>query len=371
MRAIMKINPNNRIIGRQGGFSLAELMIAVAIGLMILAGLAGVFSTTSKSRGEVERANRQIENGRYAMQLLTEDLKLAGYFGELDPAGLATPAAKPDACLIAVADLRTSMALHVQGYDNGDAAPSCLTDVRAGSDIMVIRRASTCVAGVGDCDAATTGRPYFQTSLCNPSSVPGASAAPPELASTDVNNHFAIDTDPTALNLRTRKCLTTEKAAVRRFVTHIYYVANNNTASDGIPTLKRAELGGNEGSSAFTIVPLVEGIENIQFEYGIDTDAPGDVNGGSPNIYSADPDSYNSCLGVACNINWRSVVSVKLHVLARNTEKTTGYTDTKTYTLGLNAIGADETLGPFNDGYKRHVYQSSVRLNNPAGRREP
>lgn len=361
----MKINPNKRINSRESGFSLAELMIAVTIGLLILAGLSGLFSTTSKSRGEVERANRQIENGRYAMQLLTDDLKLAGYFGELNAGLLDAPAAMPDPCQTAVAGLRTAMALHVQGYDNGDAVPSCLSDVRSGTDIVVIRRASTCVAGTADCDTASAGRPYFQTSLCKPA----AGASKPELSSTSVLDHFAIDTVPASLGLHKRNC--TDNADIRRFVTHIYFVANNNTASDGIPTLKRAELGGNEGSSEFAIVPLVEGIENLQFEYGIDTDAAGDPNGGSPNAYTADPSSFNACVGEACVTNWRNVVSVKVHMLARNTEKTTGYTDAKTYTLGLNAIGADHTLGPFNDAYKRHVYQSSVRLNNPAGRREP
>lgn len=359
----MKINTNTRINSREGGFSLAELMIAVTIGLLILAGLSGVFSTTSKSRGEVERANRQIENGRYAVQLLTDDLKLAGYFGELDPTGLPTPAAKPDACLTSIADLKGGMALHVQGYDDGDGVPSCLPDVRSGTDIVVIRRASTCVAGTADCDAASVGRPYFQASLCYP---PAGST---ELASGNINNYFALNTTPGSLTLHKRNC--TDVADVRRFVTHIYFVANNNNASDGIPTLKRAELGGNEGSSAFTIVPLVEGIENLQFEYGIDTDAPSDANAGSPNAYTADPDSFNGCLAAACVENWRTVVSVKVHLLARNTEKTNGYSDAKTYTLGLTSNGAENTLGPFNDAYKRHVYQSSVRLNNPAGRREP
>jgi type IV pilus assembly protein PilW len=361
----MKINPNNRINSKEGGFSLAELMIAVTIGLLILAGLSGVFSTTSKSRGEVERANRQIENGRYAVQLLTDDLKLAGYFGELNAGLLTAPAVMPDPCQTSVADLRAAMALHVQGYDNGDAVPSCLSDVRSGTDIMVVRRASTCIAGTADCDAASVGRPYFQASLCRPA----AGTVPPELSSNSVLDHFAIDTTPASLGLHQRNC--TDTAVIRRFVTHIYFVANNNTPSDGIPTLKRAELGGNEGSSDFKIVPLVEGIEDLQFEYGIDTDAAGDPNGGSPNAYTADPGSFNACVAAACVTNWHSVVSTKVHVLARNTEKTTGYTDAKTYTLGLNALGADHTLGPFNDAYKRHVYQSSVRLNNPAGRREP
>ena len=46
-------------------------------------------------------------------------------------------------------------------------------------------------------------------------------------------------------------------------------------------------------------------------------------------------------------------------------------TDTKTYTLGRNAAGAANVVGPFNDGFKRHTYSALVRLNNPAGRNSP
>jgi type IV pilus assembly protein PilW len=54
---------------------------------------------------------------------------------------------------------------------------------------------------------------------------------------------------------------------------------------------------------------------------------------------------------------------VKLYVLARADAPTTGYLDSKTYALGTVA------LGPFNDGYKRHVFSTTVRINNVAGRR--
>ena len=359
----MKILPHKQIKVREAGFSLSELMIAITIGLLILAGLAGVFSTTSKSRGEVERANRQVENGRYAIQLLMEDLRLAGFFGELDPTNLPTPATLPDPCATDPAALRTAMALHVQGSDDGDTVPSCLQDVRTDTDILVIRRASTCVAGTTDCDPVTAGYPYFQASLCFPAI--GAT----ELASGNINTFFALDTNTATLTLRKRDCTTT--ASLRRYLTHIYFVANNNTNSDGIPTLKRAELSGAGGSTQFTIVPLVEGVENLQLEYGIDTDASGSNNAGSPNAYTTDPGTFNACIAAACVGNWRNVVSVKLHLLTRNTEKTTGHRDTKTYTLGLNAGGAANAVGPFDDSYKRHVYQSSIRLSNPAGRREP
>jgi type IV pilus assembly protein PilW len=70
--------------------------------------------------------------------------------------------------------------------------------------------------------------------------------------------------------------------------------------------------------------------------------------------------------GVApCTVNdLANVVVVKLYVLARSLETTPGYTDSKTYTLGA------ATLGPFNDGFQRHVYSTTVRLTNVFGRRE-
>src|SRR3546814_6579575 len=64
---------------------------------------------------------------------------------------------------------------------------------------------------------------------------------------------------------------------------HIYFLANNDKPGDGIHTLKRAELG----AAGFTIVPLVEGIDALQFEFGIDTNGDG-----NPDAYTADPDSY-------------------------------------------------------------------------------
>jgi type IV pilus assembly protein PilW len=350
-------------IARNAGFSLAELMIAITVGMLITAGLAVVFSSNIQARGEVERANRQIENGRYAMQLLTEDIRLAGFLGELDPTSMVTPAAKPDPCATAVADLRAAMPIHVQGYDEASSIPSCLSDVRDATDILVVRRASSCIAGAADCDATSAGIPYFQASLCYP--VAGTA----ELASGNINTYFGLDTDTTALTLRKKNCTTL--AALRRYLTHIYFIANNNTTGDGIPTLKRAELDTNGGSAAFKIVPLVEGIENLQVEYGIDTDAIGSVNAGSPNAYTSNPDAYSACAAPACVEHWRSVVAVKVHLLARNTEKSVGHTDTKTYSLGLLADGTAKSVGPFNDRYKRHVYQSSMRLSNPAGRREP
>ena len=65
--------------GRQSGFSLIELMIAITLGLVILAALTSFFVQTSGNRTEMERNTRQIENGRYAIDAMREDIGLAGF----------------------------------------------------------------------------------------------------------------------------------------------------------------------------------------------------------------------------------------------------------------------------------------------------
>jgi type IV pilus assembly protein PilW len=347
----------------QTGLSLIELMVAITLSMVIMAGLSTLFVANSSTSAEIERANRQIENGRYAMQILSEDLRLAGFLGEFDPTILPTPTTKPDPCSVTALALNTALTLHVQGYNNvASSAPltSCagVSDVKTGTDILVIRRASTCIAGAAGCDAVTTGIPYFQASLC-----PSAT----QLGSTNSSDYYALDWDSTKLTRQLRTCLTTNLAGLRRYRTHIYFIANNDIGSDKIPTLKRIELGtdGTGASFSTTPVPLVEGIENLQIEYGIDT-----AGNGAPGLYTSDPDSVPTCSGAACVTNWRNVVAVKLNLLAVNTTATPGYIDKKIYSLGSTTADA-VPVGPTNDKFKRHVYQTAVLLSNPAGRKQP
>ena len=65
-----------------------------------------------------------------------------------------------------------------------------------------------------------------------------------------------------------------------------------------------------------------------------------------------------------------NAMTAKIHLLSRSTEASPGYRDTKTYPLGLQADGTQLTVGPYNDGFKRHAYTETIRMNNPAGRRE-
>jgi len=346
---------------QQFGYTIIELMIAITISLIILASLVSIFANNSRTRAEIERANQQTENGRYALQLITDDLHNAGYLAEFNPAcvngtcPLPTPAAKPDPCDTSVAGLNSALPIAVQGYDNGAGAPACLVDVRAGTDILVVRRASTCAVGSAGCDVAVANAAYFQASGCN------NTANSTELASGNVASYYVLDTNAASFTLHKKDCVTL--ANQYQYQTHIYFVANNDNAGDGIPTLKRADLGLTGNS--FSIVPLVEGVENLQIEYGLDTTATG-----TPSVYTANPDSYVPCAASPMTC-WRNTVAAKINILTRNTTTTQGYVDAKLYTLGLKADGTVNTVGPFNDAYKRHTSESVVTLSNTAGRNSP
>lgn len=350
---LIRLMPSRSRTGRERGFTLIELMIAVGLSLMILAGLVTVFVNNSNTRKEIERTTRQIENGRYGIELLSNNLTHAGFYAEFDLPQPPTmnPPAVVEACSTDAADIQAGLALPIQGYrsaTSGTAGLSCLTDLKDNTDVVVVRRTSTCVAGTAGCDPLTTGAfYYFQASLCNPTE------GNEELASGTATDWYRLDSTTANLNRHRRTCLlsgclcsSAPLADIRRYHTHIYFVANNSVGTDGVPTLKRAELTG----SGFTIVPLVEGIENLKLEYGIDTNGDG-----MPETYTPTP---------ATVANWRNVTAARVFVLARNTELSPGYTDSKTYTLD----GAT-TVGSFGDGYRRHVFNTTVKLANVAGRR--
>lgn len=341
--------PNRAGCFNQHGLSLIELMISITIGLLILASLSSLFINQSRSRVELDKSNRMIDNGRYALELLSGKLRLAGYYDNYGPVGTPTTLYSP--CnTTAITDSVTNhdiLSMPVQGYNatnstNNITSPPCsLTytagsnlTLKSGSDILVMRRVSTAISA-----SATNGTTYLQVSMCQTDT-----AVPP--------NNYQIITAPAVApasfsNLHKKDCVAT--ADLRQFMVLTYFVSPNNNITagvgDGIPTLKQIDQFGN-------VTPLVEGIEFMQIDYGIDDSGDGAA------------DRYTDCS--ACTItDWSNTVSVKINLVARNQEGSLGWDDSKTYSLGLAG-----TVGPLHDTFKRHAYTQTVRLVNPASRRE-
>ncbi len=178
------------------GFTLVELMVAMTISLVILAALVNIFVNLSASHRELEKMNGLIENGRFAMQVFQEDLEHAGFWGgyvpqfdDLTSSAVPgdAPTGVPDPCQAYSgwdSTYRTNLlAIPVQSYETLPSGAGCLSPLtkRAGSDVLVVRHAETCVPGVGNCDPIVGGRLYLQSPLCaaerNAGSVQTASAS--------------------------------------------------------------------------------------------------------------------------------------------------------------------------------------------------
>lgn len=336
---------------RMAGVSLIELMISILLGMMVLAALIQVFASTSAARTEMERTSRQIENGRFAMDVLSDEIRMSGFYGELNLKTVGIPAAIPDPCSTVAADWAAAMPIHLQAFDNGAGAPGCVPGNRKpGTDVLVVRRAATCEAGIGGCAGAVNGQPYIQVSKC---------------ATETPTAPFTFDKMGVgAFTLHLKDCTTA--ARMRRYFVNIFYIATDNGAGTAVPTLTELQFDG----ATFTIVPLVEGIEELNIEYGIDNNKDG-----APDTYTADPTTYTyggcpvlpDTLPCTPNNNWAKVVTARIYLLARNLETSPNYVDPKTYELGRDALGALITVAP-GDGYKRHAYTGVVRVVNAAER---
>lgn len=354
---------------RQQGLSLIELMIAIAVGLGLLAGLTTVFVNSSRSQAELTRASQQIENGRFATQVLTEDLWHAGFYGRHVAYVTTAPTALPDPCSTNLnpatpvpTPMQNALAFAVQGYNDVGGVPAALStclasaNLVAGTDILVVRRAESRPVLVASLNPTTI---YLQ-SVAEPYDPVSLQPMRPVIAPGNPSSAFT-QSSPT----------TGELGDIRRYRVHIYFIAPcsvpagggadcTGNADDGgrpIPTLKRLELG-TDGT--FQIVPLVEGIENLQVDYGIDT-VLGGLPANAPYAGDGMPDSFTATPTAA---QFSQVVALRVSLLARATEPSASYADTKTYDLGLHGTVAPG--GP----YKRHVFTSLIRVQNVAGWRE-
>lgn len=341
-------------LSRQAGVGLVEIMVALAIGAFMMAGIVSLFVWVSQTRVELDKTSEQIENGRYAIQVLSDDLRLAGFYGSSQV--IASTYAVPDPCSTAAtlsdlglqydtATASATLPVPVSGYKSGALLPTCLTNSVSGGESLVIHRVGTTSIVA---TSASSGTPYVQMSACQSDSQPmlfGKGAA-------------------SIFTLRQKDCATV--STVWPYAVHTYYVSACDICSpnDGVPTLKMAELvGGN-----IQVTPLVEGIEDIHFEYGLDLDG-----NGAPDCFSDDPTQDAAPVATGCSVgwsavdaeNWANVTAVRVYLLARSIEPTPSWTDTRTYDLGRTSRS-----GPFNDHFKRQVYSTVVPMPNVGGLRE-
>jgi len=329
---------------RAAGFTLIEVLVAMTVGLAIMAALATMFAANSRQQQEHQSTAQQLESGRYVLDSLANDLRHAGFYGEFNPADLGPTYQDPDPCSLDPAAFGWNTAgapIALPAALRGTSADTlaCLENRLAGTEAITIRRVSTVEQTTASMAA---GNLYVQVSRCP-----------------DDVQQLAAGTTVAAMALRNIAC-TGVVDSVRRYVSRTYFVARCNDCArgDGIPTLKRVEFI----DGALRTTSIAEGIENLQLEYGLDTSATAD--GQADEFVAADEID-----GTPAARAWPNVVAARIHLLSRNLEPSAGHQDARTYQLGRVTV-TPATVSTATASYKRTLLTETVRLLNVGDRND-
>lgn len=318
---------------RQLGLSLIELMIALVIGLLLIGGLIQIYLSSKQSYNAQEQLARMQEGGRYAMDLITRDLRRSGFWGgNVDLFTIAgDPGPAPPAHNCSTAAWGRMVNWRVSGV-NHTATPgnyaACATGHIANTDILAIR-----YAGPEAVAALPLGSGLFVRSTMFAGRVMTADAA-----GQDTNRIFPDNPLITPAHLLPE---------VRRLVSHAYYIGESGQTCPGgqvIPALRRVAL--DPATGALTTEEIATGVEQLQVRY----------------LWN---DVYRDAQDVPDD-QWPNVRAVRVWLLMRGECPEFSLLNDTTYTMGdLAFTPVEDTVA---ENYRRQLYVSTVMLRNTAVR---
>lgn len=377
---------------RQAGLSLVELMVALLISSLILIGLVQIFASTRVTYQADEGLARLQENGRFAMDFLARDIRMAGNMGCIGK----IPAAKQAERVWNYLDTTSSgygsgynLSTGISGFEMPGTSPGAnyalpsqyppamttgttpaldttlVSSVAVGSDVVTVRymdsNATPLVPNASgkyhDSAQVFAGVPntlkQYQIAMvtnCKQVAIFQITNNPTGGAPVSVAHGNGGTPGNTCPNWGTGGCkgydnafgAGSQIATLRSVAFFIGRGANNG------PALFRQEIT----SPATPAAELVEGIENMQILYGIDTNPQ---NNFQTNGHQAD--SYLTANLVA---DWSQVISVRIGLLV-STSNVVGQADTALDTSTYTAAGV--TIDPaVDDRRRRRVFTSTVSL---------
>jgi type IV pilus assembly protein PilW len=326
---------------RQRGVTLVELMVALALGLLITVAMLKVYVDASRMYRFNEGLARVQENGRFALEFIRRDARVAGFWGCYSEAPLTNQISTTSNAWINV-DAGHITGTNDDGLNSADSitfrsatgsGTLVNTTMTAASDSVSVNSVATITSGmavlISDCDNGD----IFQVTDTS-----GASLA-----------HAAGANTNTSANL--------SKAYASG---SLVYQAQQTTfciapgADPSQPSLRRLTNPTSSQTCASNGDELIEGVENMQILYGEDTDADSEgANGdGTANRYVP--------IGTA-SLDIDRVVSVRLSLLARSLNNNLT-TEPSPYTFNGTAVTPGAT-----DKYLRKVFTTTITLRNKAG----
>lgn len=358
------------------GFSIVELMVAILIGLIVLAGVVQVVLTSRTTFLSQEEISYIQENSRYAMDVMSKDIQSAGYWGCAGFSPKVAAAAKP---FTADSNADVLLGKHplteyfistqpitgfVTGFPTGTGYSVRTINAQSGVDTpesFVVRgaegevhslqshveRTLTLVdehdfsandyavviaedcrrIGIIKASAVTNNTlSYAATSVCGSRVKPGKT------------ERFYCDVDCNCSQQSSLLEVYLPGSTVMDYVAHGYYIGNSSVLP-GQPALKRIYLS----STGSKQEEIALGVEDLQVRYGVDSNDDGKVDGyvAASSIDNANWDA------------WHSVKSVEVSLLFRSQSPSAAQAEVHTY-LG----------NTYNDRYLRQLVTSVIRLRN-------
>jgi type IV pilus assembly protein PilW len=341
----------------EAGITLVELLVAMAIGLILAGGIFQVFVGSSDSYQLNTQLSRLQENGRFAMQVMRQEARGAGYLGcaqDASPTKFTNTLNNNEGFLYDFSN--AIFGLEAGGgnwtdntgatYSQAQVASAFdIEDALDGSDILVVRGSSagditlyaempptSAVLKVTDADKVLNQFDIVMVSDCEHASVFQVTQI--QSNGTLVHNTGLGDPGNATKDLGREYG---EGAEIVRMRSAVFYVRQN---PNGQPALYLK-------NGLADAVELVEGVEMMQVRYGEDTNNDGTV------------DAYVDAGNVG---DWDNVRSVRIGLLLRTVaEIGRGPFDNQTY--DVSGDGNDD-FGPAGDRRLRLVMSGTVGLRN-------
>jgi len=355
----------------QSGFTIVEIMVALVIGLVVIAGVIQIFLATKKT-SKLQNAVSQVqENGRFAIDFLTHDIRGAGFWGcgggskftitnNLNDTGGAS-------------SIYQEFGNAVKGgLDTNTSSTVSPANAPASSDTITLSGATGASWNVNDITNTTSAAIHITSTstlqvgdialICDPNQAyiiqlsSNPSNDPNGTGQTITHNTGTINAPSGGGTLGPGN--QTQSLSGLDKTNALIYQANTVTYSIVVPTdsngVALKDNGGNDiyalarKVNGGTTQVLVNGVEDMQFEYGVDTDGDGSAN------------YYANATQVSNNNNWPNVVSVRVALLVQSSDniaRQDPYSN-KYFTL------LDTKVGPYNDRYVREVFTTTVMLRN-------
>jgi type IV pilus assembly protein PilW len=329
-----KSMPPSRIA--QAGVSLVELMVALVLGLFLIFGAVTIYSKSRTTYRTTEAVARLQEAARYAFDTIEPDVRMASYWGLASRADYIVNSTVPgddrpaelDAAAAEIDDCGDNFAINLQEYlagvNGADAAGMWPLECdpfrgewREDTDVLVVRR-----GGEAQPAALTTGRLYVQTSRIQGSMFVATACTNPKDPAC-----IPADYSPPASETRTLE-------------TTIYYISNESTARDDVPSLRRKRLV----NGSMMDEEVISGVEDLQVRFGIDTNA--DTNADT----YVDPETDSTLYGGA-------IVSATIWLRVRGEDPEIGFVDDRTYTAG-------DTATTPGGNFRRFLISKTIQLRN-------